>query len=122
LAPVGTISFLSTPRSDFLPGVALAFGAALWGLFWIPIRGIEQAGVADVWTGSTIFGASTLLFIPLLVLWQQGDFSGVPDVATLRSGTPLDSAGCHADAAHYLADNLADDPAESRAGRHVIAL
>jgi hypothetical protein len=45
LAPVGTISFLSTPRSDFLPGVALAFGAALWGLFWIPIRGIEQVGM-----------------------------------------------------------------------------
>ena len=59
---------MSTPRSDVLPSVALAFGAALWGLFWIPIRGIEQAGVAAFWTGPTIFGASTLLFIPLLVL------------------------------------------------------
>jgi drug/metabolite transporter (DMT)-like permease len=73
LAPVGTISFLSTPRSDFLPSVALAFGAALWGLFWIPIRGIEQAGVAALWTGPIIFGASTLLFIPLLVL-RSGNF------------------------------------------------
>jgi drug/metabolite transporter (DMT)-like permease len=73
LVPVGTISFLSTPRSDFLPSVALAFGAALWGLFWIPIRGIEQAGVAALWTGPIIFGASTLLFIPLLVL-RSGNF------------------------------------------------
>ena len=59
---------MSTARSDLLPSVALAFGAALWGLYWIPVRGIEQAGVAAFWTGPTIFGASTLLFIPLLVL------------------------------------------------------
>jgi drug/metabolite transporter (DMT)-like permease len=59
---------LTMPRSDLLPSVALAFGAALWGLYWIPIRGIEQAGVAALWTGPTIFGASTLIFLPLLVL------------------------------------------------------
>lgn len=43
-------------------------GAALWGLYWIPIRGIEQAGVAAFWTGPTIFGASTLIFMPLLAM------------------------------------------------------
>lgn len=55
-------------RSDLVPSAALAFGAALWGLYWIPIRGIEQAGVAAYWTGPTIFAASALLFLPLLVL------------------------------------------------------
>ena len=59
---------MSTPRSDLLPSVALAFGAALWGLYWIPVRGIEQAGVAAFWTGPTIFAASTIAFIPLLIL------------------------------------------------------
>jgi hypothetical protein len=59
---------LSMPRSDLLPSVALACGAALWGLYWVPIRGIEQAGVATFWTGPVIFAASTLLFIPLMVL------------------------------------------------------
>jgi drug/metabolite transporter (DMT)-like permease len=59
---------LSRPRSDLLPSVGLACGAALWGLYWIPIRGIEQAGVAAFWTGPVIFAASTLLFIPLMVL------------------------------------------------------
>ena len=59
---------MSMPRSDLLPSVALAFGAALWGLYWIPIRGIEQAGVAPFWTGPTIFAASTIAFIPLLIL------------------------------------------------------
>lgn len=55
-------------RSDLLPSVALTFGAALWGLYWIPIRGIEQAGVAAFWTGPIIFAAGTLIFMPLLVL------------------------------------------------------
>jgi drug/metabolite transporter (DMT)-like permease len=64
---------LSAPRSDLLPSVALTCGAALWGLYWIPIRGIEQAGVAAIWTGPAIFAASTLLFIPLLLL-RFGNF------------------------------------------------
>lgn len=55
-------------RSDLVPSLALAFGAAVWGLFWIPIRAIEQAGVQAFWTGPTIFGASALLFLPLLIL------------------------------------------------------
>ena len=58
----------SPNRSDLLPSVALAFGAALWGLFWIPIRGIEQSGVHAFWTGPVIFGASSLLFLPLLLI------------------------------------------------------
>jgi drug/metabolite transporter (DMT)-like permease len=58
----------SPNRSDLLPSLALAFGAALWGLFWIPIRGIEQAGVHAFWTGPVVFGASSLLFLPLLLI------------------------------------------------------
>lgn len=58
-------------RSDLLPSLGLAFGAALWGLYWIPVRGIEAAGVAAFWTGPVIFGASTLLFIPLVFLRLQ---------------------------------------------------
>ena len=59
-------------RSDLLPSLALAGGAALWGLYWIPVRGIEGAGVAAIWTGPVIFGASILLFVPLVLLrWRS---------------------------------------------------
>lgn len=57
----------SAMRSDLLPSFALAFGAALWGLYWIPVRGIQAAGVDAMWTGPVIFGAATLLFIPLVL-------------------------------------------------------
>ncbi len=52
-------------RSDLLPSIAIAIGAGFWGLYWIPIRSIEQAGVHAFWTGPVIFGASSLLFVPL---------------------------------------------------------
>ncbi len=55
-------------RSDLLPSLALACGAALWGLYWIPVRGIEAAGVDALWTGPVIFGAAMLLFIPLVLV------------------------------------------------------
>ncbi len=55
-------------RSDLLPSTALACGAALWGLYWIPVRGIEAAGVDALWTGPVIFGAATLLFVPLVLV------------------------------------------------------
>ena len=59
---------MATTRSDLLPSITLAVGAGLWGLYWIPIRGIESSGVDAIWTGPTIFGASSLLFLPLLLM------------------------------------------------------
>jgi len=56
-----------SPRRDLLPSVAIAVGAAFWGLYWIPIRGIEQAGVHAFWAGPVIFGASALLFVPIVL-------------------------------------------------------
>lgn len=59
---------MQSTRSDLVPSVVLAVGAALWGLYWIPVRGIEQTGVPAFWTGPVIFGASALLFIPLMLV------------------------------------------------------
>lgn len=58
-------------RSDLLPSFGLAFGAALWGLYWIPLRGIENAGVQAFWAGPVIFGASTIVFLPLVFLRRR---------------------------------------------------
>lgn len=59
---------MHTDRSDLIPSLGIAIGAAFWGLYWIPIRAIEQAGVHAFWTGPVIFGASSLLFLPVLLL------------------------------------------------------
>ncbi len=62
---------MNRDRADLVPSLGLAFGAALWGLYWIPIRGIEASGVPALWAGPVIFGATTLVFLPLLLLrWR----------------------------------------------------
>ena len=59
---------MDSGRSDLVPSIAIAFGAAFWGLYWIPIRGIEQAGAHAFWTGPVIFGSASLLFLPLMLI------------------------------------------------------
>ena len=61
-------------RGDLLPSLGLAFGAALWGLYWIPVRGIEQAGVQAFWIGPVIFAASSIVFLPL-VMFRRRQFA-----------------------------------------------
>ena len=60
-------------RGDLWPSLAIALGAAFWGLYWIPVRGIEEAaGVHAFWIGPIIFGASSLLFVPFILFqWRN---------------------------------------------------
>ena len=58
-------------RKDLLPSLGIAFSAALWGLFWIPVRAIEEAGVSAQWTGPVLFASVTLIFLPVaLMRWR----------------------------------------------------
>jgi len=59
---------MHSDRGDLLPSLAIASGAAFWGLYWIPIRGIEQAGVHAFWAGPVVFAASSLLFVPFILV------------------------------------------------------
>ena len=56
---------MTTDRRDLLPSLGIACGAALWGLFWIPIRGIEAAGIPAFWTSTVVFAAGTLILLPV---------------------------------------------------------
>jgi drug/metabolite transporter (DMT)-like permease len=58
---------MSKFRGDLIPSIAVATAAAMWGLFWIPVHGIENAGVNAYWTGAVIFAASTIVFLPILI-------------------------------------------------------
>ncbi len=50
-----------------MPSAGLAIGAGVWGLYWIPVRAIEQAGVQAAWTGPVIFTASLVVLLPFLL-------------------------------------------------------
>jgi drug/metabolite transporter (DMT)-like permease len=63
-------------RPDLLPSFGIAVGAVLWGLFWLPVRAIEQAGVSAMWSGPVIFASVTFLFLPV-ALWRWRNFAKV---------------------------------------------
>lgn len=50
--------------------VAIVIGGAMWGLIWIPIRAIEQAGLPGAWAGFSLYSAAVALMIPVL-LWLK---------------------------------------------------
>ena len=66
-------STLLKRRKDLIPSIGIAVGAMLWGLFWLPVRGIESAGVSVMWTVPVIFASVTLLFLPV-ALWRWRNF------------------------------------------------
>jgi len=80
-------------RPDLLPSIGIAFSAALWGLFWLPLRGIEEAGVAGIWTSPTVFACISLVFLPV-ALWRWRNF--------VAGGADLVVAGALAGAAFGL--------------------
>ena len=49
------------------PETAIAISGALWGLYWIPVRHLEDRGVGVVWMTLGLFVAALALFVPVLV-------------------------------------------------------
>ena len=47
--------------------VAIAVGAALWGLFWIPLRRLDAEGVEGLWSIALVGLAAALVAVPLAV-------------------------------------------------------
>ena len=76
-------------RKDLLPSLGIAFSAALWGLFWIPIRAIEETGISVQWAGPVVFASVTLIFLPVVLMrWRELRRAGRGLILTgLLSGT-----------------------------------
>lgn len=59
-------------RTDFMPSLFVAFSGVLWGLFWIPFRGLGEAGFAGGWASLAFYVGSTLVLLPwALVRWRH---------------------------------------------------
>ena len=61
----------TSERHDLLPSLGILAAAIMWGVFWIPVRGVEGAGIDASWTGILIFGVSTATLLPLIAMrWR----------------------------------------------------
>ena len=80
---------MAESRKDLLPSLGIALSSALWGLFWIPVRAIEEAGISVQWTGPVLFASVCLIFLPIALLrWRTFRQAGAGLILTgLLSGT-----------------------------------
>ena len=44
--------------------LACAYSGVAWGLFWIPLRGMDDAGITDAWATVLFYGVPLVLFSP----------------------------------------------------------
>lgn len=62
-----------TKNSQLAPSVILFFTTALWGLFWLPLRHIDAAGVSGMWA-VVIINLVPLLFLAPLAIYRRASF------------------------------------------------
>lgn len=59
----------SQPSSHYFPALACMTAAILWGLFWYPLRLLEEMGVPGLWSSLIIYGFVMLFLVP--ACWQK---------------------------------------------------
>lgn len=71
--------------------LACLFAGAVWGLFWLPLRGLEQAGLHSLWVTAVYLLFPGLLFLPVLLWrWRHVRRAGLPlQLTVAASGAAL---------------------------------
>ncbi len=49
--------------------VGLAIGGLFWGIYWVPLRILEQIGMGGAWPGTFVFVGATVTVLPLI--WRR---------------------------------------------------
>ena len=52
-----------------LPATAVALSAALWGLWWLPLRALAEAGLTGAAVNAALYGIATAALLPLF--WRR---------------------------------------------------
>jgi drug/metabolite transporter (DMT)-like permease len=56
-------------RTPWLPATAVALSAALWGLWWLPLRALAEAGLTGAAVNAALYGIATMALLPLF--WRR---------------------------------------------------
>jgi drug/metabolite transporter (DMT)-like permease len=55
---------IGSERAALLPAGAVALSAALWGLWWLPLRALADAGLSGAAVNAALYGIATLALLP----------------------------------------------------------
>ena len=59
----------TTERTENLAKLACAYAGLVWGLFWIPLRALDRAGVGGAWATAMFFAVPLAFAVPF-ALWR----------------------------------------------------
>ncbi len=59
----------SQPTSHYFPALACVIAAVLWGLFWYPLRLLEEMGIPGLWSSLLIYGVVMFFYVPFC--WKK---------------------------------------------------
>ena len=55
-------------NSDKFAGALLFFAAAFWGLYWLPLRSLEQAGLSSAWSVAFFNICPLIILVPYILI------------------------------------------------------
>ena len=58
-------------KAPRLPATAVALSAALWGLWWLPLRALAEAGLTGAAVNAALYGIATAALLPLFWLRRR---------------------------------------------------
>jgi drug/metabolite transporter (DMT)-like permease len=54
----------SVARAPWLPAAAVALSASLWGLWWLPLRALADAGLTGLALNAALYGIASVVLLP----------------------------------------------------------
>ena len=60
-----------TPRSTLLPSLAVAASGLIWGIWWLPLRQLEAAGLIGNWANLAVYALAALITAPIAFMLRR---------------------------------------------------
>ena len=76
-SPIQKQSNSQVLTSENTLSLAIFISAAVWGLYWIPLRAIENVGIPGSWTVPFFNACPLLVLIPMFILYFKYNLSTV---------------------------------------------
>ncbi|MEE8365075.1 MAG: DMT family transporter [Gammaproteobacteria bacterium] len=63
---------ISNQSIEIRASLAVAYSGIAWGLFWIPLRFMDRAGITDAWATVLFYAIPLVAFIPWIIInWKR---------------------------------------------------
>jgi drug/metabolite transporter (DMT)-like permease len=61
---------MNSSRTENFAKLACAYAGVVWGVFWIPLRGLDDIGITGAWATVVFYLIPTLLLLPI-AFWRR---------------------------------------------------